>query len=123
MIHTEQNKQEIYLYHNMQVAVYKITNTVDGKFYIGLSAYPAARWSTHKRHTLDGYKAKLYAAMRKYGIPAFTFDILHWCDTRDDANELEHFLIAECNNIRNGYNQQDGGATFSPTAETRRKIS
>ena len=106
----------------MQTAIYKITNNIKGKFYIGLSAYPAARWSTHKRRAKDGYKSKLCSAMCKYGIDQFSFEIIHWCATREDANELEHFLIKECDNIKFGYNIQEGGSTASPSEETRRKI-
>lgn len=106
----------------MKTAVYKITNTVNNKFYFGLSAYPTARWSTHKRRARDGYVSKLCAAMRKHGLDSFTFEIIHWCDSREDANELEHFVIEECNARTYGYNIREGGDSGSLSEESKIKI-
>jgi group I intron endonuclease len=106
----------------MKTAVYKITNTVNKKFYVGLSAYPVARWSTHKRKAKDGAPYKIHAAMRKYGIAAFSFEVLHWCATREDANELEHFIIEECGTRTLGYNMREGGSSGSHSEESKIKI-
>jgi group I intron endonuclease len=106
----------------MKTAVYKIENAVNGKKYFGLSAHPAARWSTHKRLARDGHVSKLYAALRKHGITAFSFEIVHWCDSREVANELEHFLIEETNTQIYGYNIREGGDSWSHPEESRIKI-
>jgi len=103
----------------MQTAVYKVQNKINGKLYFGLSAYPTARWSTHKRRALDGYKSKLCTAMRKYGNDKFSFEIIHVCATRDDANELEHFLIEEVGTRHCGYNIREGGDSGSLAEETK----
>ena len=48
-------------------------------------------------------------AAKKYGKESFRMSIIHWCDNKNDANELETFLISECNTIANGYNITPGG--------------
>lgn len=106
----------------MSTAVYKITNLVNGKLYFGLSSSPAARWSTHKRRAKDGRVSKLSAAMRKYGVDQFQFDIVHWCETRAGANELEHFFIEECGTRGFGYNIREGGDSGSHSEESKIKI-
>jgi group I intron endonuclease len=106
----------------MRTAVYKITNSVNGKLYFGLSAHPASRWSTHKRRAIDGYVSKLSMAMRKHGVAAFSFEVIHWCDSREDANELEHFFIEEAGTRLSGYNIREGGDSGSHSEESKIKI-
>lgn len=106
----------------MKTAVYKISNTVNSKLYFGISAYPISRWSTHKRRVRNGGRSKLYAAMDKYGVDKFIFEIVHWCDNRDDANDLEHFLIEECCTNKTGYNIREGGDSGAHSEETKAKI-
>ena len=59
-------------------AVYKITNTVTGDFYIGSSKNIKERWASHKwQSTWNRYPNKqLYKDMQKYGIDKFAFEIL-----------------------------------------------
>ena len=59
-------------------AVYKITNTVTGDFYIGSSKDVKQRWAVHKcQSTWNKCPDKqLYQDMRKYGIDKFEFQIL-----------------------------------------------
>lgn len=59
-------------------AVYKITNTVTGDFYVGSSKDVMSRWAGHKcqstwkRHS----NSPLYKDMQKYGVDNFRFQIL-----------------------------------------------
>ena len=59
-------------------AVYKITNTVTGDFYIGSSKNVKRRWSQHKRPS--SWKRfsnnPMYHDMRKYGTDKFELQIL-----------------------------------------------
>lgn len=89
-------------------AVYKITNSVNGKLYIGISANPDKRWWEHRNQTRKTH-TRLYNAFRKYGVEAFTFEILCWCDTREDARELENLAVEVCDTIATGYNMCPGG--------------
>jgi group I intron endonuclease len=95
------------------IAVYKITNSVNGKLYIGQSKSPHTRWGRHKKDALT-QNWLLSRAIRKHGVSAFSMEILHWCETKEDANELEQFLIAECYTQVTGYNILPGGDGILP---------
>ena len=55
--------------------IYKITNLINGKIYVGKSKNPKVRWRQHKSHSKKR-NTKLYYAMRKYGIENFIFEVL-----------------------------------------------
>ena len=63
--------------------IYKITNLVNGKVYIGQSVDIYKRWTEHKDciTSKKGYKP-LYRAFRKYGINNFEFIVLEYCDEK-----------------------------------------
>ena len=92
----------------MNKAIYKITNKINGKVYIGQTIHPNRRWMEHKqkaRHGQDKYL--IHLAINKYGEENFTFEIIEW--TKDFNNE-EKRLIKEYNSITpNGYNISEGG--------------
>ena len=60
--------------------VYKITNSITGKFYIGSSSHIFKRWKSHlqrfKNPSDKEYNKKLYVDMRKYGSKNFIFEIM-----------------------------------------------
>ena len=59
-------------------AVYKITNTVTGDFYIGSSNDVKRRWRAHK--CPSSWKRfpnnQMYQDMRKYGVEKFDFEVI-----------------------------------------------
>ena len=59
-------------------AVYKITNTVTGDFYIGSSKDVKERWTAHKKpSTWKRYSNnQLYKDMQKYGLDKFEFQVI-----------------------------------------------
>ena len=67
----------------MTTGIYKITNIINGKAYIGKSLNIEERFKSHKRkgfNPLDKeYEKSLYRAFRKYGIEKFEFTILEKC--------------------------------------------
>lgn len=77
-------------------SIYKITNKINGKLYIGYSKRPSARWYDHKKYACKNKKGVLYDAMRKYGIENFVFDIIYQsvdgCHTK---NVMENYFITE----------------------------
>lgn len=89
------------------VAVYKIENTITGKLYIGQSINPEKRYARH--FWKNSGCIKLRNSIQKYGKLAFNMSIVHWCISREEANELEVFLILECNSVLKGYNITPGG--------------
>ena len=82
--------------------IYKITNTVNSKAYVGYTGNADNRWSEHK----NGYGSKVvYAAIQKYGVDNFTFEIL-----AEDTVDNEDMYIQEHDTMSpNGYNLVAGG--------------
>lgn len=89
--------------------VYKITNKINGKIYVGQTTRePIERFKEHKH--ADSIIGK---AIRKYGAENFIVEILAECENVDELNESEIFWIAELNcKIPNGYNVTDGGSYY-----------
>ena len=89
-------------------AVYKITNTVNDKVYIGYSSRGATdRWYQHCANAFKkSKKSKLYSAMRKYGKKSFVVETVY---EGKDALEKENDYIIEYNSKEAGYNMTDGG--------------
>lgn len=96
------------------IGIYKITNTVNGKCYIGQSRDIEARWQKH----LSAYKSspdwELYRAFKKYGISKFTFEIVEECQI-NELNEREIYWIAQYDSFNNGYNMTLGGEACNGT--------
>lgn len=86
----------------MACGIYKITNQINGKNYIGQSVDIKTRWRKHKESKKD---YPLYRAFRKYGIDNFTFEILEECPILE-LNAKEQYYIEKYNAIKNGYNQK-----------------
>lgn len=103
--------------------IYKVTNNVTGKIYIGQTIRkPAHRWKSHGRKWDKGYLAN---SIRKYGKENFTFEVIACAFTRDYLNELECFFIKKFNCLApKGYNLESGGnANKTITQELRDKFS
>lgn len=92
--------------------IYKITNTITKKVYIGLSNNIEQRWKAHKkRYKLKSdkeYEKYLYRSFRKYGLEAFTFEIIEECPPEELSNR-EIYWISYYDSYANGYNETPGG--------------
>lgn len=71
------------------IGIYKITNTVNNKKYIGQSVNIMDRWREHRKRANNG-TAYLYQAMRKYDISNFVFEILEECLV-EELNDKERY--------------------------------
>lgn len=89
-------------------AIYKITNLVNNKMYIGQTIHPDRRWTEHKQKARHGQdKFPIHLAINKYGEENFLFEIIEWTE---NYNEEEKRLIKELNTLSpNGYNLGKGG--------------
>lgn len=89
------------------VGIYKITNIIDGKVYIGQSTDIERRWTEHRHHSENRH---LRSAICKYGIESFIFEILECVDT-ELLCERERYWIAfyGSTNPDKGYNFTSGG--------------
>ena len=84
--------------------IYKITNNLNQKFYIG----------KHETDSLDddyfGSGKFLRNAQNKYGLENFTKTILFYCSNREEMNLLEHCIVTpEFCQREDVYNINEGG--------------
>lgn len=94
------------------IGIYKITNLINHKMYIGQSVHIEQRWKDHKARAYykdcEEYERPLYRAMRKYGLDNFDFEIVEEC-TVEALNERERYWIKFYNTFSDGYNLTVGG--------------
>lgn len=90
------------------MVIYKITNTVTEKAYVGQTI---GRLSDRfDRHACKGNFTPISRAMYKYGRKAFTIDILETCTSAEALNTAERKWILALNTIApGGYNLTTGG--------------
>ena len=89
------------------IGIYKITKISNGKSYIGQSNDIERRF---KEHQIKGETSRIPvdAAIKKYGINAFTYEILEQCQL-EQLNERETYWIQYYDTVNNGYNCSIGG--------------
>lgn len=108
--------------------VYKITNKVNNKIYIGITSKGlSARWKEHLYNAEHGCPFKLHNAIRKYGKENFSIELIDFCNSWEELEEKEKQYISEYNTLSDefGYNMTEGGdGTIGRyvTEETREKI-
>lgn len=101
------------------IGIYKITNQVNKKVYIGQSVDIIKRYQEHLRagqpdkysHKNDrDIKTPLHLAIQKYGVENFSLTILEEC-LKEELNDKEKYWITkyQSNNQKYGYNIQPGG--------------
>lgn len=95
------------------IGIYKITNIINNKVYIGQSINIEKRVKEHfykVQCSKDiSFNSILHQAIRKYGAENFTWEVLIECSI-EDIDKLEQKYIQEYNSIApNGYNILIGG--------------
>lgn len=103
--------------------VYKITNEINGKSYIGRTTQRLkVRMDEHIRGNLV-----ISRAIKKHGRENFTIKVLFRSDNFDDLNKQEKILVkAHDTLLPNGYNVVEGGygtAGYKHKEETKLKMS
>lgn len=92
--------------------VYKITNTVNDRVYVGLTAGPLrVRWIQHLSAANTDVDKPLYRAMRKHGADKFSIHLIYTATSLEDMRQAEIRYIAELNAhvADGGYNLTDHG--------------
>lgn len=103
--------------------IYKITNNLNGKAYIGQTIQSMEhRKCEHIYRMLNQpeRKHKLYMALRKYGIENFTWDVIESCQNAEELNTREKYFIGLFNTYNRGYNMTEGGNSIGE--ETKEKL-
>ena len=102
------------------IGIYKITNKLNGKVYIGQSIDIDTRWRQHINTKDD---TLIHKSIQKYGAENFRFEILLECPV-EMLNDWERDMIALYDCISpNGYNLTEGGGGCKCSEETRLKMS
>ena len=91
------------------IGIYKITNTLNGKSYIGQSINLEHRLQEHKK--CEG-KSYIHNAIKKYGLNNFSFEIIEECQVSQlDEREIYWINFYDSYYEKNGYNMTFGGDT------------
>lgn len=95
------------------IGIYKITNLINGKEYVGQSINIERRIKDHFLKALNindcSYNTAIHQAIRKYGAENFDWKIVEECSV-DDIDDKERYYIQYFNTLApNGYNILPGG--------------
>ncbi len=106
---------EIFLFQCKMAYIYKITNKITGKCYIGetMQKTPEARWKGHRRFNDTKRTCPvLAAAIKKHGIDNFKFEVLIICFDEDRFIYEREYIKKYNSQVPNGYNILPGGEGF-----------
>ncbi len=98
-------------YHN-KPGCYSITNTVNGKVYIGCSNRMYDRWNNHRQDLRNNraHNPHLQNAWNKYGETAFEFKPIIFCEKEFlDDYEIKLIKLYKTQDKNVGYNAVPGG--------------
>lgn len=111
--------------------IYKITNKITGKSYIGQTIRPVEyRFNRHMndaiRNNLDTHFAR---AIRKYGIGPHIWElkVIDNAQSQEELNQKEQYWIRYYNSVEDGYNETDaiskcGGNTYKSKTEKEMEV-
>ena len=90
--------------------IYKFTNKINEKVYIGKSVDIEGRYKSHFKPSELNKDCIFNRALRKYGKDGFTFNIILEC-AKEELNYWEKYFIKiyDSTNPNKGYNMQHGG--------------
>lgn len=83
--------------------IYRITNIVNNKIYIGKHS------SKSLENNYYGSGIAIRKAIKKYGRENFKKEIVCICDNENELNKMEIFFIEKDGSFRKGYNMTKGG--------------
>lgn len=95
----------------MVYTIYKHTNTVTGKCYVGKTIKPwQVRWAAHIIHAFEnGGAGRFHCALRDFGLAVWSSEVLETVETLEAANQCECAWIQHFNSFEDGYNMTPGG--------------
>ena len=109
-------------------SIYKATNKINGKSYIGFTNHFHRRLVRHKSDSKNKTN-KFYAAIRKHGWYNFEWEVIYQSkDSHYCLNVMENYFIIEYDSYKNGYNETLGGngmlgRTYKHKKSSREKMS
>lgn len=108
------------------IGIYKITNQINQKIYVGQSNDIKRRFAQHKSpYEQNRFAEKpLYKAFKKYGISNFTFEVIEECKI-EELNDKEAYWIKQLKTLiyENGYNITCGGNGVAEENHPKHKLT
>jgi len=100
--------------------IYKITNNVNNKVYIGQTIQSDAkmRWYSHCDYARKGKKSYLYDSMRKHGIDQFRWEIIDQATTLEELNTKEQHWLEHYKSLGIVYNNREAGGNKRHSIES-----
>jgi len=89
--------------------IYTITNTINGKIYVGQTIMPVGtRWNKHVSRSRQANPTGIAGAIKKYGSANFMVSVV--CSApSEELNDLEKYYITKYDSFYSGYNLTLGG--------------
>ena len=114
----------------MKILIYKVTNKVNHKIYVGQTTLTLKQRQNRHRTTFyhqrerEVNNSRFYNAIGKYGFENFQFDEIEQCDSLEKLDEREMYWVDfyKSHNRNFGYNIKLGGNTAPLPKSIRRKI-
>lgn len=105
--------------------IYKATNKLNNKIYIGQTLYSLAKRKAQHKYSIYELKLKnkFYNAIRKYGWDNFQWEIIFDNVEPENLGHIEKISILKYDTLKNGYNSTTGGEKYEVSETTRKKIS
>ena len=104
--------------------IYKFTHLESNRSYIGQPIQdPNQRRLEHisgSRHSDRTYH--FHNALKKYGVDAFSFEVIAKAKTAEELNVLEENYIQQFNSIDNGFNIRNGGGNKTHNPESIKRM-
>ena len=99
------------------IGIYKYTNNINHKVYIGQSINLEQRKSGHKSAAFNpnasDYNSQFHQAVRKYGWENFSYEVIAEISNEEYSqkmlDDLEKYFINYYDSYKNGYNATEGG--------------
>ena len=108
------------------IGIYKITNLVNNKVYIGQSKNIDYRFSLHKSYLLNNHHENIHLqrAWNRYGEENFKFEVIEECE-ESKLTEKEQYWIDYYGglNSNNNYNLRDASSVGKMSNISRQKMS
>ena len=109
--------------------IYKITNLINNKVYIGQTIRPIEqRFHRHLNDAMNNILDTHFArAIRKYGPDSWKIESIDTANTQEELTQKEQYWINHYNSVEEGYNETNatnkcGGNTYQSKTEEEMEI-